>query len=175
VNPVNFAENKWMKKIFFFVLILSSITASSQSPDSVVAPYLQDKKIPFFKMMLTDSSLFYKSNLKKNRAAIIFFFSPDCEHCKQQTEELLKNIDAFKKTQVIMVSPLPMKMIKDFYNEMQIDKYPTIKMGKDALYFFARYFNTHFFPFIAVYNKKGDLIKGWDGGTTVKELLECLK
>ncbi|MGE5107808.1 MAG: thioredoxin fold domain-containing protein [Sphingobacteriales bacterium] len=164
-----------MKRLLFIVFILTASFARSQSKDSIQAPYLQDKKLPFFKMMLTDSSIFYKNDLKKNQPAIIIFFSPECEHCKKLTESLIESINEFKKTQIVMISPLPLSKIKEFYDEQQIKKYRSIKMGKDALYFFANYFQTHYLPFIATYNKKGELVKGWEGGTTIKELLESLK
>lgn len=164
-----------MKRILFFAFILITDFVNAQTTDSIQAPYLQDKQLPFFKMMLTDSSVFYKDDLKKNRPTIIIFFSPECEHCKKLTELLIEDIKEFKKTQVVMISPLPLSKIKDFYNELHIKKYRSIKMGKDALYFFANYFQTHYLPFIATYNKKGKLVKGWEGGTTIKELVESVQ
>ena len=145
-----------MKRIFFIVFVLIGQFAKSQSIDSIQAPYLQDKKIPFFKMMLTDSSFFYKDDLKRRRPTIIVYFSPDCEHCKNFTELLVERIDEFKETQLVMISPLPMNKIKEFYADHNIEKYPSIKMGKDALYFFGNYFGAHYIPFIAAYNKKGE-------------------
>lgn len=164
-----------MKRMFFIVFVLTAELASSQINDSTLAPYLQDKKLPFFKMMLTDSSLFYQSNLKKRKPVLIIYFSPDCEHCKKLTELLIERIAEFNKTQLVMISPLPMNKIKEFYTDHHIENYPTIKMGKDELYFFGNYFGAHYIPFIAAYNKKGELIKGWEGGTTISDLLEALK
>ncbi|MBI2729745.1 MAG: redoxin domain-containing protein [Sphingobacteriales bacterium] len=163
---------KYAVTVFF--LFLNSL-AHSQDADSSKTPYLMDKKIPFFKMMMTDSSLFYKSDLKKKTATVIVYFSPDCEHCKKFTETLTGQIGDFKKTQFIMISPLPMNKIKEFYEQYHIENYSSIKMGKDDLYFFGTYFQAHYIPFVAVYNKKGELVKGWDGGTTIKNLLEALK
>jgi thioredoxin-related protein len=164
-----------MKKNIFFFLILFCKIGTAQLNDSITAPYLQDKKLPFFKIMLTDSSSFYKSNLKRKHSTLIVFFSPDCEHCKKFTELLLTKTGDFKKTQIIMVSALPLNFIKDFYTRYQIEKYPSIIMGKDALYFFATYYQAHYMPFVAAYNKKGELIKGWDGGTRIDEIVEAMK
>jgi thiol-disulfide isomerase/thioredoxin len=153
------------------LLVLSGY---SQRNDQVEAPYLQDKKLPFFKVMLTDSSLFYKSDLKKNQPTVLIFFSPECEHCRKMTELLLNNIEAFKKTQIVMVSALPLANIKEFYTSLHIEKYKTIHMGKDDLYFFPTYFQAHYLPFIAVYNKKAELVKAWDGGTILDNIIEAL-
>ncbi|HET9056492.1 MAG TPA: hypothetical protein VFN30_06570 [Chitinophagaceae bacterium] len=171
----SFAKKKSMKSLIIFpVLILSVLALKAQPADSVKAPYLLDKKLPFFKIMLTDSSFFYKDNLKKNRATIIILFSPECDHCKKQIEQLIQNIDKFKKTQILMISPLPFTKIKEFYNEYQIHRYKNIKMGKDALYFFANYFQTHYIPFIAAYDKNKQLIKGWEGNVNTDDLIKAV-
>ena len=113
-KPVN--RYFWpMKYVFTALLCFVFKVSFSQAVDSSRTPYLMDKKLPFFKMMLTDSSLFYKSNLKKNRATIIIFFSPDCEHCQMETKELTASIKLFKKAQIIMASPLDYIILKKSY------------------------------------------------------------
>lgn len=164
-----------MKYALTVLLITVASTVFSQAADSSKIPYLADKKIPFFKMLMTDSSLFYKSDLKKKRPTLIIYFSPDCEHCQKFTEQLTKRIAEFKKTQLIMISPLPMSRIQEFYGDYHIKDYPTIKMGYDVLFFFGSYFQARYIPFIAAYNKNGELIRGWEGGTTIDELLKELK
>lgn len=164
-----------MKYVVAILLIFVAHTTFSQQADSSKTPYLIDKKLPFFKMMQTDSSLFYKSDLKKKKPVVIVYFSPECEHCKHFTELLKQRISAFKKIQIVMVSPLPLSSIKEFYNSEQLKNYPAIKMGRDELYFFGNYFQAKYLPFMAAYNKKGQLIRGWEGGTTIDELLKALK
>ena len=164
-----------MKYIFTALFLFIVCAAQSQPADSSKTPYLIDKKLPFFKLILTDSSSFYTVDLKKKKNTLIIFFSPDCEHCKKLTGLILENTEGFKKTQIVMASSQPLSRIKEFYEEMKIGSYANIKMGKDALYFFGIYFRAQYLPFIALYNKKGELVKGWDGGTTVNELLEAVK
>lgn len=162
---------------YFFTALLTLIVFSSfgQQTDSSKTPYLVDRKVPFFKMMMTDSSFFYKDDLKKKRPTVIIYFSPECEHCIHFTELLLERIAEFKKTQFVMISPLPLSKVKEFYIAHHIENYPNIKMGKDDLYFFGNYFQARYIPFIAAYNSKGELIRGWEGGTTINTLLEAIK
>ena len=35
---------------------------------------------------------------------MLMVFSPDCEHCQHETEEIIKNIDQFKKYQIVMAT-----------------------------------------------------------------------
>jgi thiol-disulfide isomerase/thioredoxin len=165
---------KWLYSLVFLFVFNVSF-GQSVSVDSNQVPYLQDKKLPFFKIMQTDSSLFYKSDLKKRTSTVIVYFSPDCEHCQKFTELLTKKIDEFKKTQFVMVSPFPMTKIKEFYDQYHIKDYSSIIMGHDALYFFGTYFHARFIPFVAAYDKKGNLIRGWEGGITIDELQKALK
>ncbi|MBI1780833.1 MAG: redoxin domain-containing protein [Sphingobacteriales bacterium] len=165
---------KWLYSLAFLFIFNASF-GQSVSVDSSQVPYLQDKKLPFFKMMQTDSSLFFKSDLKKKRATVIVYFSPDCEHCQKFTELLTKRIAEFKKTQFVFVSPFPLSKVKEFYDNYHVKDYPGIKMGFDQLYFFGTYFHARFIPFIAAYDKKGTLIRGWEGEVTIDTLLETLK
>lgn len=165
---------KWFFSVTF-LFILNNSFSQSVSVDSSQVPYLQDKKIPFFKMIMTDSSFFYTNDLKEKRPTVIVYFSPECEHCKKFTELLKNRIRDFKKTQFIMISPLPLDKIKEFYEAEHIAEYPSIKMGKDALYFFGNYFHARFIPFVAAYNKKQVLIRGWEGEVSMEALLEALK
>ncbi|RTL59081.1 MAG: redoxin domain-containing protein [Sphingobacteriales bacterium] len=164
---------KWLYTILF-LLILNTSFSQTVTVDSSQVPYLQDKKLPFFKMILPDSSFFYKDDLKKNRSTVIVYFSPECEHCKKFTHLLKQRINDFKKTNFVMISPLPLSKIKEFYEEEHIAEYSNIKMGKDALYFFGNYFHANFIPFIAAYDKKEKLIRGWEGEVTIDNLVKAV-
>jgi len=90
------------------------------------------------------------------------------------TEELIKHIDQFKGTQIVMATTLPFEKMKLFYDEFQIINYPNIIMGRDELFFFSRYYKNQFLPGIAVYNKKRALLDFYDGGVKIEELVKLL-
>ncbi len=165
-----------MKKYLLIILLCIPAAPLLALPktDSIPA-HLQNLLLPDFKILLTDGKTnFYTDNLSKDKNTIIINFSPECEHCQLQTEELIKNIDQFKGTQIVMATSLPLENMKQFYDEFQIVKYPNIIMGQDVLFFFSRYYKNQYLPGIAVYNKKRALLNFYDGGAKTEELIKLV-
>lgn len=162
-----------MKSLIFIIAVFSSLTTSA-SVDSIPA-HLKGLKIPDFKLLLVDSvTNFYTENLDAKKNTLILLFSPDCDHCQHQTEDIIKNIDAFKNTQIVMTTVLPFPMMKAFYERYQLSKYKNIIMGRDVLFFFSPYYRSQYTPYLALYNKKGELIFTNDGQVKIETLIAQL-
>lgn len=101
-------------------------------------------------------------------------FSPDCEHCRHETEELLKHADLFKKIQIVMASPLEYEFIKQFYDEFKLADHPNFYVGKDPGYFLGTFYHVRAFPSIFLYDKKGNFVKFFDGSVPVEEIPAAL-
>lgn len=163
-----------MKKIFPAVLLVFiSLVAKAQTHTDSIPKHLKNLLIPDFKLLLTDSSTsFYTEQLSKKKNTILMSFSPDCDHCKNQTKELIENIKQLKDVQIVMATTYPFNMMKDFYNAYNIGKYKNIIMGRDVLFFFPKYYQNHYLPLITIYNKKGELLHYFDGGVTTTRLIQ---
>lgn len=165
-----------MKK---YILFLSFCIAAAPvlalcKADSIPA-HLKNILMPDFKILLPDGKTnFYTDNLSKNKNTIIINFSPECEHCQVQIEEIIKHIDQFKETQIVMATSLPFEKMKHFYDGYQVEKYPNIIMGQDVLFFFSKYYKNHYLPGVAVYNKKRALLNFYDGGVKTEELIKLV-
>jgi thioredoxin-related protein len=138
-------------------------------------PYQKDPHIPAFKITLTNSAILTKEQLPKNAYTVIIYFSPDCPHCKHELKEIIKNIDQLSKVTFIWASYKPMPEIKEIYDQFQLQKYPNMYMGRDPEYQIPAFFHVKFTPYVAAYDKKGMLIKTWDGGVEMPELMPLLK
>lgn len=145
-------------------------TAAQDQP-----PYLQFPTPPAFEYTLPDGKVITKKNLKKNVKTLIFVFSVDCDHCKHLTEEMLKNIDKFKKAQILMVTPFKRELMKEYYDHYNIKNYPNITMGSEPTRQIMYFYNLHYFPGLFVYDKKGQFVKGFEGTAKIEELAELLK
>lgn len=66
-----------------------------------------------------------------------------------------------------MASLLDYGQIKQFYDDYKIADYPNIIMGRDPSYFLGSFFNIRSFPAMFLYDKKGKLIKAFDGSVPV--------
>lgn len=162
-----------MKSFLFFCIVLLALNATA-SVDSIPA-HLKGLKIPDFKLLLVDSATnFYTENLDGKKNTLIMLFSPDCDHCQHQTEDIIQNIAAFKNTQIIMTTVLPFHQMKTFYETYRLQRFKNIVMGRDVLYFFSPYYRAQFTPYLALYNKKGELLYTNDGQVKIETLLAQL-
>ena len=140
------------KKILIVLLSLIIYSASfSQQKKAAIAP---------FKITLVDGKMYTANQLKKNTPTVLIYFSPDCDHCKNFTAELLKYKDALKNKQIVMVTYLPVSEIKPFDSTYHISSMPNFKIGTEGYTFIVRkYYDVQRFPFIALYDKQMKLIK----------------
>ena len=132
--------------------------------------------IPAFKVnIVPDSSEFSNQNLKKNVPFILMFFSPDCEHCQNETKELLAYKTELKDIQILMVSIAPYKEIKDFYETFRLSSMTNITLGQDVNYKLGSLFKLRTYPSIFVYDNKGTLAKAFVGNIGVPAILDAVK
>jgi|SRR3989337_1220073 len=166
-----------MKRFAFTVFATATYFLSLAQNDSLqLAPYKRFPTVPPFKLLLTDSSNYFtKEDLAKKKAVMLMLFSPDCEHCKHETEEIIKNIDAFKKVQIIMSTTLPFEKMLDYYRKYDLKRFENIIVGKDLSYLLPVFYDIHNLPFLAFYNKKKELISVFSGALPIDKVIEELK
>lgn len=166
-------------RINLLVVILclfASFSGMAQQDSSTIPPYKKFPNVPPIKLLLTDSvTVLTKEDLSKKKPTMIMLFSPDCDHCKHETEELIKHIADFNDVQIIMATPLPFDKMKEYYNNYGLSKYKNIKMGRDAHFMLPVFYNIRSFPFLAFYNKKQELISVFEGSLPMEKVLEELK
>lgn len=166
-----------MKHLFFLSLVLMfSSTAFCQTTPAEKPVYLRYPVIPVFKTyQAPDSTVFTQKNLKKGKATLFFIFSPDCGHCKRETELILANMGKFKNVEILMITYLPFSEMMAFYKHYRIDRYPQITMARDANFFFPVFFAVRNFPSMYFYDKKGKFKKFLEGDVRMNTMEDALK
>lgn len=166
-----------MKILFYTLVILSMASTSFAQQDSAAAPpYKRFPNVPPFKLLETDSvTIFTKDDLKKNKKVLLILFNPGCDHCKHETEELIKHIDDFKKVQIIMATTAPFADMKEFYTNFNLARFDNIKTGKDIQSFLPSFFMIYSLPYLAMYDKKGKLISIFEGTMKMEDLIKVFK
>lgn len=102
-------------------------------------------------------------------------FSPECPHCQHETEQLKAKIAAFKKIEIVMATNYSITDMKGFISRNGLDNYRNIHVGRDYQFILPSFFMIKNIPFLAFYNKKGNLIEGHDGTMPINEVLEKFK
>jgi thiol-disulfide isomerase/thioredoxin len=162
-----------MKKFLFTSLFILLIASAFAQADSIsLPPYQRFPTPPPVRLLLTDSvNYFTKEDLNKKTAVLYMLFNPDCDHCKKETEDILQNIDKFKNIQIIMATFMSFHMMKDFYDRFDLSKYENIVVGQDENYFLPPFYMARNLPFLALYNKKHELLTVFEGSHGVPEIL----
>jgi thioredoxin-related protein len=164
-----------VKKLFVILFIAIGFCAQAQT-DSTKAPYQRFPFIPPFQLLKLDSTTWLtKEDLRKDQPLLLMFFSPDCDHCQHQMEDMLKEMDAFKNVQIVMATAQPFSMMKAFYEKYQLARYPNIYIGHDTKYILPPFFHMRQLPHLSLYNSKGDLITTYTGNVKPAELIKTLK
>ena len=143
------------------------------SQQDTTALFMRFPEVPPFTLVKTDSGLITKQGLKKNQPVIIMYFNPECHHCKHQLEDMLKRIEEFKEIQIILATYRPMEELALFQEKYKLAEYPNIQAGRDTKYFIQPFYKIKNLPYLALYDKKGNLIRTFEGNVKVDTLVEA--
>lgn len=168
------------KNLYFLTLAIAMLIAlpgkgqqtATQEPQ---LPYLSDQTLPSFNILEVDSTTLFNTNkLRPGKPIILMYFSPDCEHCQHQTAEILEHMDSLKEAQFVMLTALPFDKMRNFYLYYKLANYKNIIMGRDYEFFFSRHYGSQYVPYLAIYDRHKKLMKVFDGGTTVNNLIQLV-
>lgn len=159
-----------MKKLLFFFWSLIIIAGCTQAQNSKI-----DKIAPY-RILNSDSTYVTPAKLKKNQPVMLIYFSPDCGHCQQLMYEMQPKMKAFANVQIVMITWTSYPMIKAFYRDFGLSRYPNITVGTEGYtYMVQRYYNVKTTPYIAIYGKDGKLVKDFEKAPKVDELVKVVK
>tara|TARA_R110002124_G_scaffold160321_1_gene327563 strand:- start:154 stop:639 length:486 start_codon:yes stop_codon:yes gene_type:complete len=148
--------------------LLLFITVKAQST-------LQSNKIAPFNIKLTNGSTYTAKQLAKGPVVLIYF-SPDCHHCVDFTEDMLKNYSTFANKQIVMITFQDMSMLQPFAKKYKISQYPNIKIGTEGnSYIVQKYYQIRSFPYIALYDKNGNWVKTFEGTQPHSDIFNAVK
>jgi len=174
-----------MKKAYLIVLVLACShflfaqqpqQPATATPPQDQAPYQKYPTIPPFHLLKLDSATYLtKDDIKKHRRTIVMFFSPDCDHCKHQTESILADFADFKDIEIVMATYQPFSEMKEFNTHYRLFEHPNIKIGRDEKFFLAPFYKIRNLPYLALYDKKGNLITTFEGTQKVETIVKAFQ
>jgi thioredoxin-related protein len=154
--------------VLFVFVFFSFISVNAQSaPPKPLAP---------FDITLINNKNLRAFELKKNEPVMLMYFSPDCDHCKDLTKEILKSAKTFGSKQLIMVTYFPMSEVKKFANDLSLQNYPNIKVGTEGMSLVVqKHYNIRNFPFVVLYDKSGKVAKMFREQTPSKDIVKAMQ
>jgi thioredoxin-related protein len=136
----------------------------------------QSGKLPPFRIMQSNGKVFKAENLPIGKPIIIIYFSPDCDHCQVFMKQFFKRASEFNRASVAMITYLPVDHVTKFIKEYQIRKFPNVTVGTEGSGFFLRnYYRITELPFLALYDKNGNLISSHQKNIPLNDVAGKLK
>ena len=165
-----------MKWILVWVMLVSGFMSNAQQGQAPQqeAPYKRSPTIPALELLRPDSTKFTKDDLKKQNT-LIMYFSPDCDHCIHQTEDMIKRMDDLKKLQILMITHQPMNLLVDFIKKYKLTNYANIKVAQDNKMVLPGFYRMKTLPYFALYDKDGNLITTFESNQKVDTLLKAFQ
>lgn len=161
-----------MKRMISTLLLLCTCFIIVAQENSPAPPYKRFPTVAPFKLLLADSSTFYtKADLPKKKSVLMLLFSPDCEHCQHETEEIIKRIDDLKDVQIVMSTTQPLYKMKEFARNYGLQRFKNITIGQDVSHTLPPFYSIRFYPFLAFYNKKKELVSVFEGAMPIDRLI----
>lgn len=148
-----------MKNYLLFILLFLTYDLMGQMITS------KPEKVPPFRMVKPDRTIFRAEELPIGKSIIIIYFSPDCEDCQKLTHELISRIDEFRTASIAMITYQPVENVEAYVKKNDLGRFGNIYAGTEGSSLFVRnYYNVVKFPFLALYTSSGDLVKKYTAG-----------
>lgn len=136
----------------------------------------QNNTLPDFNIVTTAGKQMAVKTVAAKKTLVLIYFAPDCDHCITLINNLLPNMPAFAKAQLLLVSFKPMAEVLNFERKFAMNRFSNVVTAVEARPLFLQaYYKLKTTPYTAVYNKQGYLIKSFGTATEVIDLLKTVK
>ncbi len=176
-----------LRKLLAIALVLCQYYTLAQQkgsvPQKAVATTVDYEHVgapmPLMRVVTVDSNakVFTHKSVDNGANLLVMMFNPQCGHCEDQAELLVKNIGVFKQSKlVMMVVPEMGIYLPNFIRSFRLNEYPeVIKVGVDSGGFIKNTFLYQALPQINIYNSDRRLIKTYCGGVSMDTLMQYIQ
>ena len=141
-----------------------------------VSAKAQQNKLPPFRMFQENNVIFKAEQLPMGKPIVLIYFLPDCPHCQQLTQNIVKHIGEFNGVSVAMITYYPPEEVGKFARRYGLDKHANFYLGTEGNSFYLKnFYNLSKLPFAAVYTQSGNLVKTYNTEDFFSDLLHEIK
>lgn len=113
--------------------------------------------------------------LDSSKPVVIFYFHPECEHCRYEASEIGKWPEKFCNVNMIMItSDTLSKEVEAFAIKYHLCEIENITILFDPEYTFERFFGTSIIPSIFIYGSDRKLIKKYNGEIKISAIINII-
>jgi thiol-disulfide isomerase/thioredoxin len=157
-----------MKKYAIICWLLLALSCRGKTGGSIGS-------LPSFDLLLSDGLTHLNtSEIKAGKPVALLYFSPDCEHCQQETTSILHHMDSLRDVQFYFITNDSLDRAKTFRSVFQLDKYSNIILAWDNQFLFPRHFKGAFPPYLVLYDRQLRQLGAFDGEMEVSKLIALI-
>lgn len=154
--------------------LLAGVARAQSAPDSL--PYQRFPGLPPLQLLLGDSTtLLTKDKLPKKKPTLVLYFSTGCSHCQHTTEQLVKYKDSLPDMNLVMATFASISEMNDFRARYHTDSLPHTYIGKDINFLLPPFYGIQNLPFMAFYDRKGQLVTVFEGSMGIPQVLDRIR
>lgn len=169
-NSMNWRCKQLVGLLVFAMALPELVVAQAQTTVN------NNPSFPVFNVQSLDGKTVSTASFRKaGRPTIIMYFSPECSHCRAQTEQITGNIKLFNKADWLLVSAYPVDLINKFITDMGLKSFKNISLAYDPNFELGQFFVLDEIPGIFVYNANGELVKQIRKATTAQKIAEAIE
>lgn len=136
----------------------------------------QSDKLPPFRIIQPNGKVFKAEYLPFEKPIVIIYFSPDCEDCLEFMDSFFKKIYDFNEASIVMITFMPIEYLTKFSMKYGIKGRGNIYLGTEGSSYFVRdYFKMDGIPFVALYDKDGNVKSTYCKSIPLNDLIASLK
>jgi len=130
------------------------------------------ESFPSFNILLADSTTRLNTDtIKEGSPIVLLYFSPDCEHCQKETEQILHHMDSLKEARFYFVTNDPFDRLRTFKGYYKLDRFPNVTLGRDEDFFLLRHFKGAYPPYLVLYDRQKRQRAAYQGDTPVDTII----
>jgi hypothetical protein len=133
----------------------------------------QISKLPSFSFTTLQNESFDSFQITEGPLLIVRFH-PDCEHCKYEVSELLKNNILKSRLKILLVSNADRDTVIKFLDQFSFSDGPEVIPLIDTAYSFGDIFGSDIVPSNYIYNKDLKLVKILYGEVKTEAILKYM-
>jgi thioredoxin-related protein len=132
------------------------------------------KSVPVFQLRELSGAVVTKSSLQEDKSTLFLFFDPECDLCKEEFVQINSHKEALSGSQIVFFSVQPEDSIKNFLNRIAFNRSSNMFILSDKNAELLKTMNIQGPPTSLIYDKKGNLIKRFDGPVKIETLIKYL-
>ena len=165
--------DQFMKRVLPYMLLSAIMSCHLKFENNRISGY---SKLPSLNLLYTDSLTVFNTNkIPEGNPTILIYFSPDCEHCQAETQDLLTNMNSLKNVQLYFITTATIIELKKYCQDFHFEQYNNIIAAKDYQYDFYRIYKVTSFPYLVIYNENKELVKLYKGETGIARIVNAIQ